>query len=151
MSNFHKVACICLLLILGASVQAVEKPDEYGDVCWEREKEILRNFAIELKNRPESKGHLIHYAGRRTPSLEAALRRGRRAKEYLVKLGVSPDRVVTVDGGFREEFTWEVWVVPPGASPPAATPTVGRGEVRIVANPRTKPCQRQHVVKSGRT
>ena len=142
MSDIHKVACVCLVLILGASVQAAEKPDEYGDVCWNREKVILRNFAIELKNRPEAEGYLIHYAGRRTPSLDLALRRGRRAKEYLVKLGVSPERIVPVDGGYREEFTWEIWVVPPGDLPPAATPTVERKEVAVgTAKSRKMPCR----------
>ena len=141
MADFHKVACACLLLILGASVSAAEKPDEYADVCWKREKEILRNFAIELKNRPGSRGYLIHYAGRRTPSQDIALRRGRRAKEYLVGLGISPERIVAVDGGFREEFTWEIWVVPPGAMPPSATPTVERSEVRVVPKPRERPCR----------
>ena len=141
MVNLHKVACACLLLILGASVAVAEKPDEYGDVCWKREKEILRNFAIELKNRPGSRGYLIYYGGRRMPTLDMALRRGRRAKEYLVGLGISPQSVVPVDGGFREEFTWEVWVVPPGAVPPVATPTVWRSEVEVVAKSPKRPCR----------
>ena len=63
MANVHTVACACLLLICGAAVSAAEKPDEYGDVCWKREKEILRNFAIGLKNQPGSRGYLIHYEG----------------------------------------------------------------------------------------
>ncbi len=141
MAKVHKVACAYLLLILGAAASAAEKPDEYGDVCWKREKEILRNFAINLKNQPASRGYLIYYAGRRTPSLDVALRRGRRAKKYLAGLGVSPERVVAVDGGFREEFTWEAWAVPPGATPPAAIPTVGRGEVQVVAKSRERPCR----------
>ena len=142
MARFHSPACAFLLLIFVAPVSMAEKPDEYGDVCWKREKEILRNFAIELKNRPESKGYLIHYAGRRTPSLDVALRRGWSAKAYLVKLGVSPERIVPVDGGFREEFTWEIWVVPPGTLPPAATPTVERKEV-AVGTPKSRkvPCR----------
>ncbi len=141
MAKSYRVACVCLLLILGASVSAAEKPDEYGDVCWEREKEILRNFAIELKNQPGARGYLIHYGGRRTPSLDVALRRGRRAKEYLVRLGVRPERIVAVDGGFREEFTWEVWVVPAGAKPPVATPTVERGEIEVANKWRKRPCR----------
>ena len=73
--------------------------------------------------------------------MDVALRRGRHAKEYLVKLGVSPGRVVAVDGGLHEEFTWEVWVVPPGTIPPVGMPAVGRGEVQVVAKSREKPCR----------
>lgn len=139
----HKVACACVLVILGAwgVASAAEKPDEYGDVCWKREKEVLRNVAIQLRNEPEARAYLIYYAGRRTPSMGAAQRRGSRAKEFLLKLGIGPERILAVDGGFREEFTWEVWFVPPGATPPAATPTVERGEVKVAGKARERPCR----------
>ena len=142
MADLCKVGWACLLIVLvtSASASAAEKPDEYGDVCWKREKEILRNFAIRLKNEPEARGYLIHYAGRRTPSLDVARKRGQRAKDYLARLGISPDRVVAVDGGFREEFTWEAWVVPPGAQPPRAAHTVGPHEVQVVAESKKAPC-----------
>ena len=138
----RRIAFQCLLLIacLFTSTGAVEKPDEYSDVCWQREKEILRNFSIQLKNEPEARGYLIHYAGRLTPSLGVARARGRRARKYLVKLGIDAARIVTVDGGFRKHLTWEVWVVPPGAEPPMALPTVARDEVKVVAEPVKKPC-----------
>jgi hypothetical protein len=132
--------CLLLMACLCASLGAAEKPDEYGDVCWKREKEILRNFAVQLKNEPEARGYLIHYAGRLTPSLDVAHARGRRAREYLVRLGVGAERIVTVDGGFREHLTWEVWVVPPGATPPYALPTVKRDEVKVVAESPKQPC-----------
>ncbi len=140
MAKLHKVACACLLLMLVASASAAEKPDEYGDICWKREKELLRNFAIDLKNQPGSQGYLIHYAGRRTPGLGLALTRGRCAKAYLVGLGISPERILAVEGGFRVDFKWEVWVVRPGALPPSATPTVERVAVGIVSKWRKRPC-----------
>ncbi|HEV2705406.1 MAG TPA: hypothetical protein VGV59_05750 [Pyrinomonadaceae bacterium] len=100
----------------------------------------MRNFAIRLKNEARTNGYLIVYAGRRTPNLEEANNRGRRAKEHLIKLGVARERVVFIDGGFREQLTWEVWVVPEGAPPPVPTPTVEPYEVEIIAAPEKKPC-----------
>lgn len=117
-----------------------QKPDEYGDICWKREKEILRNFAIQLKNEPETTGYIITYGARRVPSLEVALERGERAKKYLSKLGLPDERVVAIDGGFRENLTWELWFVPAGATPPYPTPTVDRGEVEIVPRAGENPC-----------
>lgn len=116
------------------------KPDEYGDICWRREKEILRNFAVWLKNEPETTGYIITYGGRRVPSLEIARERGERARKYLSKHGLPDERIVTINGGFRESLTWEIWFVPAGATPPHPTPTVDRGEVEIVPAEDEKPC-----------
>lgn len=123
-----------------ARQQGVPKPDEYGDICWSREKEVLRNFAIRLKNEPNTRGYILTYAGRQTPSLDVARKRGERAKKYLIKLGLPAERIVAVDGGFREHLTWEIWVVPDGAEPPFPTPTVEKSDVKIIAKPKKKPC-----------
>lgn len=153
MKGFRRTLSYVLPLVLAASAHTfvvraggphqrvgTAKPDEYGNICWKREKEILRNYAIVLKNAPKARGYIITYAGRRTSSWEVARNRGERAKSYLVKLGIPADRVVTIDGGFREELTWEVWVVPEGASPPEPTPTVEKSEVEITTEPEERPC-----------
>lgn len=119
------------------------KMDEYGDICWAREKEILQNFAIRLKNEPNTRGYILTYAGRRTPSLQLARKRGERAKRYLIKLGLPADRIVAVDAGFREHLTWEIWVVPEGTAPPFPTPTVKKTEVEIISKSDKKPCSRR--------
>ena len=33
------------------------------------------------------------------------------------------DVMTTVDGGYREDLTVELWIVPTGATPPTAAPT----------------------------
>ena len=43
--------------------------------------------------------------------------------EHLTPAGFDWRHINWVDGGFREEATTELWVVPPGAQPPCPTPT----------------------------
>jgi len=118
------------------TVRVARKVDEYGNIRFNDEKARLDNFAIELQNDPTSQGYLICYGGRRGRAGEAQARCDR-AKNYLVTTrGIDASRVVTVDGGYREDLTVELWVVPTGAQPPAASPTVDPSEVKATAAPR---------------
>ena len=46
-------------------------------------------------------------------------------KTYLIgNKGIEGKRIVTVDGGYRENPMTELWFVPDGATPPKAKPTV---------------------------
>jgi hypothetical protein len=110
-------------------VRTARKIDEYGNIRFNDEKARLDNFAIELQNDPTAQGYLICYGGRRGRAGEAAARCDR-AKNYLVTTrGIDASRIVTVDGGYRENLTVELWVVPTGAQPPTASPTVQPSEV----------------------
>ena len=114
------------------------KVDEYGNIRFNDEKARLDNYAIELQNDPTAQGYLVCYGGR-TGRTGEAQRRCDRAKNYLVSTrGIDASRIVTVDGGFREELTVELWVVPSGATPPAASPTVDPSEVRPARAPRRR-------------
>jgi hypothetical protein len=106
--------------------------DEYGDIPFEDEQARLDNFAMELQNDPTSQGYLICYGGRVGYEGEAR-RRCDRAKGYLSNTrDISADRIVTVDGGYREDLTVKVVVVPSGATPPAPSPTVDPRNVVII-------------------
>jgi len=112
------------------------KIDEYGNIRFNDEKARLDNFAIELQNDPTAQGYLVCYGGR-TGRAGEAQRRCDRAKGYLTSTrGIDASRIVTVDGGFREDLTVELWIVPSGATPPAASPTVDPSEVRPARAPR---------------
>ncbi|HEV2765709.1 MAG TPA: hypothetical protein VGV38_22180, partial [Pyrinomonadaceae bacterium] len=106
-------------------VNVCNKPlDEYGNIPFEDEQARLDNFAIAVLNEPDAQGYLFCYGGRRGRA-GAARARCERAKNYLVNTrDVDAGRLVTVDGGFREELTVTLYVVPAGAEPPAAYPTV---------------------------
>ena len=116
-------------------VPEARKVDEYGNIRFNDEKARLDNYAIELQNDPTAQGYLVCYGGR-TGRTGEAQRRCDRAKNYLVSTrGIDASRIVTVDGGFREELTVELWVVPSGANPPTASPTVDPSEVRSTRAP----------------
>ena len=106
--------------------------DQYGNIAFNDEKARLDNYAIQLQNEPGSQGYIIAYAGRRSRAGEAQARADR-AKDYLVNTrGIDPGRIVTVDGGFREDLTVELWIVPTGATPPTASPTLQQSDVTII-------------------
>jgi hypothetical protein len=122
-----------------AGINAPEGPrkfDEYGNIKRNDEKARLDNFANELQANPGAQGYIIGYGGRRGRAGEAQARADR-AKDYLVNSrGIDAGRLVTVDGGFREEATTELWIVPAGATPPTASPTVDASEVQTTRAPR---------------
>jgi hypothetical protein len=109
--------------------------DTYGNIPRNDVKARLDNFANELQNQPGSQGYVIAYGGRRGPAGEAQ-RRADFAKDYLVNTrGIDAGRLVTIDGGFMEEATTELWIVPAGATPPTASPTVDASEVKTTRPP----------------
>jgi hypothetical protein len=112
-----------------AVVAEARKIDEYSRLRTKDENARLDNLAIELQNDPTTQAYLFVYGGRRS-------RRGDqkkavdRAKTYLVKTrGIDSTRLVVADGGYREEAATELWIVPTGALPPDASPTLDPSEV----------------------
>lgn len=121
------------------------KADEYGDICSGDEKARLDNLAIELQSDPELQAHVVYYGGRcysscnldyplhrpRLPRRGEADKRAARIKNYLTETrGLDPERVVVVNGGHRESWTAELWLVPRGRTPPAPTPTLQPEDIR---------------------
>ncbi|MGH9944553.1 MAG: PKD domain-containing protein [Pyrinomonadaceae bacterium] len=105
--------------------------DEYGNIRRNDVKARLDNFAIELQNDPSAQGYIIAYGGRRSYAGEAQ-ERADFAKNYLVNTrGIDAGRIVTVDGGYKEEASTELWIVPSGANTPTASPAVDASEVQI--------------------
>jgi hypothetical protein len=93
------------------------KFDEYGNIRFNDEKARLDNYAIQLQNDPTASGTIIVYG---TCNGEAQ-QRGDRAKDYLVNTrGIEAGRITVVDGGCRSDLTVQLWIVPSGATAPAA-------------------------------
>ncbi|HKP73768.1 MAG TPA: hypothetical protein VJT82_12570, partial [Pyrinomonadaceae bacterium] len=109
--------------------------DTYGKIARNDEKARLDNYAVALQNDPGAQGYIIGYGGRRGRAGEAQARADF-AKNYLVNSrGIDPGRLVTVDGGYREEAATELWIVPSGATPPTASPNVDASEVQTTRAP----------------
>jgi hypothetical protein len=102
------------------------KVDEYGKLLPKEENERLDKFTIELQMDPTSQAYIIAYGGRASRAGEAQ-KLADKAKGYLVnKRGIDAGRIVTVDGGYREQPAVELWLVPSRAALPRPTPTVKR-------------------------
>jgi len=111
-----------------------ESPAREFDVCcncsFNNQKARLDNLVVELQNDPSAKAYILTYGGRSSRS-GLADRLGARARDYLVgNRGIEPSRIVIVNGGFREEDCVELWIVPNGATPPQARPTIQPRDVR---------------------
>jgi hypothetical protein len=95
------------------------KFDEYGNIKFNDEKARLDNYAIQLQNDPGSAGVIIAYGS----CAGEAQTRADRAKDYLVNTrGIEAGRITTIDGGCRPDLNVQLWIVPQGATPPAADP-----------------------------
>jgi len=96
----------------------VPTKDEFGEIARDDEKARLDQFAIELQNSPGAQGYIIAYGGARS-RYGTGRQRADRARDYLVSTrGIDASRIVTIDGGTRPSASTELWIVPPGATPP---------------------------------
>ena len=114
------------------------KFDEFPSVAFDDDKARFDNLAIELQNSPDSTAYVIIYAGKNSRRGQADLL-GKRSMDYLiVTRGVGAQRLVFINGGYRDADYIEIWLCPPGAHPPPSTPTVQPGDVQP-AQDRTRP------------
>lgn len=112
--------------------------DECVSCSYDDQKARLDNLVVELQSDPTTRAHIIAYGGRRSPlgQVEVLMKR---ARDYLVSdRGMDASRLVVINGGFREEDSVELWIVPSGAAGPRATPTVQAGDVKSSAPVRRK-------------
>jgi hypothetical protein len=106
------------------------KLDEYSTLAPKAEGTRLDNFTVELQSDPQAQGYILAYGGRASRAGDAR-KAADRARDYLVnKRGLQSERIVVVDGGYRERPAVELWLVPSGAQPPQPAPTVKPGEVK---------------------
>ena len=112
------------------------------DTCWtcsyDDQKARLDNLAVELQNDPTTTTYLIAYGGRTSPAGYAD-RLLARARDYLVaQRGIDGARITLMNGGFREDDCVEVWIVPQGAAPPKASPTLQTGDIKPATQTRKR-------------
>jgi hypothetical protein len=112
--------------------------DECDNCTFDDQKARLDNLAVELQNDPTTTAYIIAYGGRTSPISQVELLMTR-ARAYLTnERAIDGSRIVTINGGFREVDSVELWVVPRGAAAPRATPTVQAGEVKPAATRRRR-------------
>lgn len=117
--------------------------DSYGRILFEDAEARLDTFFIQLSNlnegKPHYQGFIIVYAGRSAQAAEASTV-AECSKNYLVKVrAADPETVVAADGGYRDEFTVELYIMPNDAYPPMLMPTVSPKKVQVLEGHLT-PC-----------
>ena len=113
--------------------------DECNSCSLDDQKARLDNLAVELQNDPSTRAYILAYGGRMSP-LGQVEKLMSRSRDYLItQRGIDAARLVVVNGGFREEDSVELWLVPSGAAAPKPTPTVQAGEVNPGKKPRRRP------------
>ncbi|MBA3352907.1 MAG: hypothetical protein H0U23_10860 [Blastocatellia bacterium] len=134
---------LILLWTSPAFAQEAFKDDEFVRI--ECDDYLGRMDALfqEASNSPTATVYILLYEGKvmdynsRTkrwelmrPKVGLAEARIRSIKNRIDYRGFDKTRFVFVKAGFREEAALELWLVPPGASPPAATRTVPKMRYR---------------------
>lgn len=132
MKSFRPVLlCKLLLLVPLAAAYAQAGTAEarrvatYDDKVGGSEAEMwhLEEFREKLEKEPRARGYVIAYGGGEDPPGKPR-RYAARAKNWLTESrGVDARRLVALDGGRRESFVVELWLVPAGAPAPSPSPT----------------------------
>lgn len=131
-----------------ATVQVAAPPkkvDEFGELPMVDEEGKLMSIVNYIATAPD-RVHIIGYAGRNNV-------RGytsdvlRRMKAFITKSGPGSERVIPVDGGFREQPFFEIWVVPVGSESPRPTPTIDRKDIVYPKPPPRTPAPKTPVKK----
>lgn len=108
----------CSLVVCRAPVS--KRFASYEARSGDEEIKWLASFADELKNQGGSQAYIFSFA-RRGGAADETKASVYRAKTYLVgEQGIEGDRIVTLERGFKDQLTIELWVVPPGAALPKA-------------------------------
>jgi hypothetical protein len=118
--------------------------DSYGKISFEDATARLDNFVIQLlelnKEKFEYRAFIIVYAGR-SAHIGEAQSVADCTKNYLVKVReANPDSIIAVDGGYRDEFIIQLYIMPNDAYPPVLMPTVSPKNVQLQEGA-FKPCQ----------
>lgn len=104
----------------------VEQPrpfrcDEFEAKVPDFDKARFDNCVIQAQNTPDAQLYIIIYPGtdRLSVTRNTYDKLSKRALDYMVKTrGFDPRRIQIVKGTSRIKTTYEVWIVPPGATPP---------------------------------
>jgi hypothetical protein len=121
---------VSIVAALEKRVIVANEFDECNNCTFDDQKARLDNLAVELQNDPTTRAYIIAYGGRKSPLAQVEVLMNR-ARDYLVsQRGIDVARFTVVNGGFREEDSVELWIVPSGATPPRPTPTVQAGDLK---------------------
>jgi hypothetical protein len=96
----------------------VRRLNTYGELVFDVEKTRLAGLAAALRKEPDAQGYIIVYGGHCSADTQAQ-ERAERAKDWLINQhGIDASRIVTIDGGYRDTLTTEIFIGPLDAALP---------------------------------
>lgn len=121
--------------------------DEFGNIYCDDYLARIDVLLVELKNSPDSKEYIFVYEGKTRmalydknnkyagekyilPHFGQALKTIETMKKRMKLYRVDMKRLFFIKGGFRKNFTVDLWIVPKGAPPPKPTPTLNKMKYR---------------------
>jgi hypothetical protein len=98
----------------------------------------LDELAFQLNTRSAFKAYIVAYAGKIAKPGEAK-NMAKTARDYLIHTrGIPADKVSAIDGGFREEAEFELYLIQNGMAPPTPKPTLTSAEVTLITSRRSR-------------
>jgi len=108
-----------------------EKLDEYSNLPTDDEAGHLDLFADRLFKQPKLRGQIVAYSDLGIPR-GCYLRRIHGIAHYLTNArGIETNRIAVIDGGYKEQLSTELWLIPEGANPPTPIPKLPPPSVNI--------------------
>ena len=132
-----------LLLSFVVSVSAQDKEarkiEEISDFCCEYVRSVLDGFLAKLQNNPGAKGGVIFYDGKnhnicnkKRPPKRGELSLIVETVENHFNFRSFPTKeFVWINGGYREDWTIELWIIPKNAKLPEADPTIKKEKIKF--------------------
>lgn len=131
---------------VAAQLEEPRKVDEFESIQCEDLRTRLDSFLVEIQNNPQSKGFVIVYEGKYSsyiynrsgiskrkyhlPTFGEANYRTQVFLKHFQFRQFQSDKYLFIDGGFRENHSVELWIVPDTAKPPKPTPTLSNIKYR---------------------
>lgn len=97
----------------------------------ESRRKTLQSYAGLLRDAQMYDAWIRSYAGRRACVGEAK-RRAEEARAFLLREGITEDRIKVIDAGYLNNWSVDLWVVVRGRPGPPPYPTLKRKEIRII-------------------
>ena len=121
------------------TIMEPDRFDQWGDIGLNDENVHLNKLALQAKEWSLSIIYLFIHAGQ-TACVGEAKARSIRVKNYLVHQGISPERIVLTDAGWRKQVSIQVWIWPPQLGKPKVSSDLNLkpGAVKLEKNCKMK-------------
>ena len=101
----------------------------------------FEEFGAQLATNDKLKGFIITYAGQVAKQGEAKMMAEKAKQDLTKRLRIPANKIVVIDGGFRENAEYDLFLLSPDVPSPSPTPTLSSNQVRILkrrGNPRRR-------------